>query len=424
MRTQTTDDQDTLRFRAPSLEEAVALAEQSLGTRVRVVAANRIRRGGVGGFFAADLGVEVIVTPASETVEDALERLINDSADEERTQWTTERSAEPIFERGGAPIERVGSATQDDLDMPGRRWLLDQADTLPAATSEAIQAALAGAGERQPRRAAVTPVDPSDPTTNTSSWWEPPAADRDRTANTFADLVARLAAEEEPERVPRQVDVIDLLAALAGSRDSVEFDDPMPATEVPFMAATSDVAATPTAPAIGSPGLIRVEKIIEELQALTASPRLLTAVKQRQAVPVESVPAESGPVESVPAAQDDTDQLATGVVASKAAVLGTPRALTLSNNVAPAAEPAASASAEMTSDVLADVLGDVDQATYNAPRASGPSQRQVELAVAAADQLIESLSRDESVKRLSVRIVLRTADNDEVEAGAEWESNG
>ena len=418
MRTQTTDDQDTLRFRAPSLEEAVALAEQSLGTRVRVVAANRIRRGGVGGFFAADLGVEVIVAPASETVEDALERLINDSADEERTQWTTERSAEPIFDRGGTPSDRAAATTQDGFDMPGRRWLLDQADTLPAATSEAIQAALAGAGERQPRRAPVTPVDPNDPTTNTSSWWEPPAADRDRTANTFADLVARLAAEEEPERVPRQVDVIDLLAALAGSRDSVEFDDPAPATEVPVIAATSDAAVGPTAPAAPvaeSPGLIRVEKIIEELQALTASPRLLAAMKQRQAAPVESVP-----VESVPTVESVVDSSAAAVVAPKGALLGTPRALVPPVDVAPEVAPADQAAAEMTIDVVADV----DQSMFDEPMGSGPSQRQVELAVAAADQLIESLTRDDTVKRLSVRIVLRTAGNDEVEAGAEWESNG
>jgi predicted Fe-Mo cluster-binding NifX family protein len=410
MRTQTTDDQDTLRFRAPSLEEAVALAEQSLGTRVRVVAANRIRRGGVGGFFAADLGVEVIVAPASETVEDALERLINDSADEERTQWTTERSAEPIFERGGAPSDRAAATTQDGFDMPGRRWLLDQADTLPAATSEAIQAALAG--ERQPRRAPVTPVDPSDPTTNTSSWWEPPTSDSDRTANTFADLVARLAAEEEPERVPRQVDVVDLLAALAGSRDSVELDDPTPTTEVPVIAVPNDVAVAPVArvaPTAESPGLIRVEKIIEELQALTASPRLLAAMKQRQAAPVESVP-----VESV------VDSSAAAVVAPKGALLGTPRALVPPVDVAPEVAPADQAAAEMTIDVVADV----DQSMFDEPMGSGPSQRQVELAVAAADQLIESLTRDDTVKRLSVRIVLRTAGNDEVEAGAEWESNG
>jgi hypothetical protein len=54
---------------------------------------------------------------------------------------------------------------------------------------------------------------------------------------------------------------------------------------------------------------------------------------------------------------------------------------------------------------------------------SAPSRRQVELAVAATDQLIESLKRDEGVKRLSVRVVLRTADQREVEAEAEWESS-
>jgi hypothetical protein len=422
MRTQTTDDQDTLRFRAPSLEEAVALAEQSLGTRVRVVAANRIRRGGVGGFFAADLGVEVIVAPASETVEDALERLINDSADEERTQWTSERTGDRGLDRGDAALDASTSSAQDGLDMPGRRWLLDQADTLPAGTSEAIQAALAGAGDRRPRRTPVTPVDPSDPTTNTSSWWEPPASDSDRTANTFADLVARLAAEEEHERVPRQVDVIDLLAALAANRDSVGVDAPTPTTEVPGIAATNDVAVAPAAPAAPvaeSPGLIRVEKIIEELQALTASPRLLTAMKQRQAAPVEAAP-----VEAVPTVESFVDSPATrasaAVVAPKGALLGTPRALVPPVDVALEVAPADQAAAEMTIDVMADV----DQSMFDEPLGSGPSQRQVELAVAAADQLIESLTRDDTVKRLSVRIVLRTAGNDEVEAGAEWESNG
>ena len=63
----------------------------------------------------------------------------------------------------------------------------------------------------------------------------------------------------------------------------------------------------------------------------------------------------------------------------------------------------------------------------SSPRHGGssnaPSRRQVELAVAATDQLIESLKRDEGVKRLSVRVVLRTSDQREVEAEAEWESS-
>ena len=53
---------------------------------------------------------------------------------------------------------------------------------------------------------------------------------------------------------------------------------------------------------------------------------------------------------------------------------------------------------------------------------AAPSQRQVELAVAATDQLIESLQRD-GVKRLSVRVVLRTGDQSAVEAEAEWEAS-
>jgi hypothetical protein len=235
--------------------------------------------------------------------------------------------------------------------------------------------------------------------------------------------VARLAAEEEPERVPRQVDVIDLLAALAGSRDSVEFDDPTPTTEVPVIAVPNDVAVAPVAPVAPtaeSPGLIRVEKIIEELQALTASPRLLAAMKQRQAVPVEPVPVESVPVESVPTVEPVVDSSAAAVVAPKGALLGTPRALVPPVDVASEMAPADQAAAEMTIELVADV----DQSMFDEPMGSGPSQRQVELAVAAADQLIESLTRDDTVKRLSVRIVLRTAGNDEVEAGAEWESNG
>ena len=73
---QPTVDPETMRFRAATLEEAIATAERSLGTGVVVVEANRIRRGGIGGFFSSDLGVEVLVTLAEETMDEALERLV------------------------------------------------------------------------------------------------------------------------------------------------------------------------------------------------------------------------------------------------------------------------------------------------------------------------------------------------------------
>lgn len=49
------------RFRGSSYELALATATKELGDGVRVVEASRIRRGGLGGFFATDLGVEIAV---------------------------------------------------------------------------------------------------------------------------------------------------------------------------------------------------------------------------------------------------------------------------------------------------------------------------------------------------------------------------
>ena len=53
------------RFRGGSYEEALAEAESELGEHIRVIGADRIRRGGLGGFFATDLGVEVAVVPVA-----------------------------------------------------------------------------------------------------------------------------------------------------------------------------------------------------------------------------------------------------------------------------------------------------------------------------------------------------------------------
>ena len=55
--------------------------------RVKVVAADRIRRGGIGGFFATELGVEVSVALHDETVDQALERLVAATAEEESSRW-------------------------------------------------------------------------------------------------------------------------------------------------------------------------------------------------------------------------------------------------------------------------------------------------------------------------------------------------
>lgn len=85
----------TLKFRGPSYDEAVQAAEDALGTRPRVLAAHRIQRGGIGGFFATDLGVEVEVEVPGEDVDETLDRLVesdggSDTADDDRAAWIRE----------------------------------------------------------------------------------------------------------------------------------------------------------------------------------------------------------------------------------------------------------------------------------------------------------------------------------------------
>lgn len=51
------------RFRAQTVEEALRQAREVLGDDASIIEANRVRRGGIGGFFATELGVEVLVVP-------------------------------------------------------------------------------------------------------------------------------------------------------------------------------------------------------------------------------------------------------------------------------------------------------------------------------------------------------------------------
>ncbi len=55
------------RFRGSTLDDALAAAKLDLGDGIEIVEANRIRRGGLGGFFATDLGIEVIVAGPNPT---------------------------------------------------------------------------------------------------------------------------------------------------------------------------------------------------------------------------------------------------------------------------------------------------------------------------------------------------------------------
>ena len=211
--------------------------------------------------------------------------------------------------------------------------------------------------------------------------------------------------------------------------------------------------------------MVRVEQIIEELQALTAAPlfgdervRPTFAHMRREAderaaaaaaheaaatMPVarhEEVPVarHEEPVarhEEVPARHEEVPvrQVVAIVPPARPSFPPSP------GEIAKAAAAAAAAKSHTfrrelrTPSTVIETPEPVEPAQQVSPpepapapnrpaSSSAPSRRQVELAVAAADQLIESLKHDDGVKRLSVRVVLRTGDQREVEAEAEWEA--
>jgi flagellar biosynthesis GTPase FlhF len=135
------DDGPVRTFRAATIEAALADARAELGADVHIIEANRIRRGGVGGFFATELGVELVVRPnddASDPTNDldaAGVRLLDPGyfADE-----PLERPASPPHEPAAAnawaDVDRphiddrqFGEDTSDHAAPPGIERLLEAA---------------------------------------------------------------------------------------------------------------------------------------------------------------------------------------------------------------------------------------------------------------------------------------------------------
>jgi hypothetical protein len=351
MRTQSTTDSDTMSFRGASLDEAVALAEESLGAPVRVVAANRIRRGGIGGFFAADLGVEVSVSLDDETIEQALERLVSETAADERTRWMEHR----------------------DRDQPA-----------PLSTRTTSSSALAAprdlATSEAPRRNGLATPKPAEPMP---------------TPALAAPSTVRVAQRDAAPSMVPVAQILDELAYLTTRPDreaAAEAEAGTPPAvaplAVPTPITTPRTVALPTLPPRAS----------EVARAASAN----AAVSQAHAV------------------ADERDLAAAHRAAAIDAVPFRP-VLPEVRATDPATDPG-DRSGDATH-LEVELVDDEVDVTTEGSTVGAPSQRQVELAVAAADQLIESLQRETGVKRMSVKVVLRTGDQSAVEAAAEWEAS-
>lgn len=382
MRMPSHDEPETMSFRAATLDEAIALAERSLGARVRVVAANRIRRGGIGGFFAADLGVEVSVTLDEETIEQALERLVAESAVEERAQWLAQVGA-------GSHAAGVAAPAIADDDLVGR-----------------IEAALA-TPTAAPRRSAGLAA--------------PSGFDRGAAGTTGArrdpELTARAASVPAGDPFDPRADDPRQRRHLETGLDGYVHAGPDAGPD----AGLDDLPEPDERTAAEPPAMVRVEQILEELQALTAqSPfsaerrqrRVAVAAPQPDPVPAVVVPTlptlPPRPVDLARAAAAAADAAASAAAPSAAEPVARPVAAPAP--VLPAAAP------------VSIVSPDAATVPAAASGTAEPSQHQVELAIAAADQLIDALKREDGARRLSVRVVLRSGDQREVAAEVEWEA--
>lgn len=86
---------ETRTYRAETLDAAMEAARRELGPGVRVISADRLRRGGVGGFFATEIGVEIVCEGADEATANGaagvLEQLVREQRDQFEPSSTTAR---------------------------------------------------------------------------------------------------------------------------------------------------------------------------------------------------------------------------------------------------------------------------------------------------------------------------------------------
>lgn len=384
MRSRPTADAEAMKFRAPTLEEAIAAAEDALGGKVKVVEANRIRRGGIGGFFSTDLGVEVSIVPEDETIDEALERLVAESEADERQQWqrrvrTTARDDAAALSPSPVTLDPdmlVPEPSEPEISMQALRAMatlpVEEQPFAPRATrrlkpsTEMVSATDIVAELRQlaePLAAATAPATVASPGAAPSS---APSSAHAPVTSTF-DIVQRAADVAIAGR-----------AAAAPAVDAPATD--APATDAPARrpAKLASPAATPRQDATPRP-------------VATPTPAPVPA-------PAATVPAAAIVAERIVRGDDGPAVISTEAVVD--AARRTSSDLVRANDV-----PAT----------------DVDIVPIRRSTAA-PSRRHVELTIAAADQLIDSLSRSGSAQRLSVRVVLRSGDQREVEAEAHWEA--
>ncbi len=132
----------TQRFRAPTVEEALQRARELLGDDAEIIEANRIRRGGIGGFFATELGVEVLAQSPTSRAPDTSASTAPQRGDEYdvRPRRTAVTAPAPATDLAASPTRgraawRAATTTsgrplgEEQLAAPLLAALIEQAST-------------------------------------------------------------------------------------------------------------------------------------------------------------------------------------------------------------------------------------------------------------------------------------------------------
>jgi hypothetical protein len=193
--------------------------------------------------------------------------------------------------------------------------------------------------------------------------------------------------------------------------------EPMPAE--PPAAPAVEAVVDALADAIG------VQRPVERVSSndtATADPSTTPALRFEPSMsgPIDDLAVDAFVARARPGAATPATEQLTVVPAATAASTAAPNVRSGTDSV----EPEQAVDAPFTEPHAVHASAEIELTPTARPASSSaPSRRQVELAVAATDQLMESLKREDGVKRVSVRVVLRTGDQREVEAEAEWEAS-
>lgn len=231
------------RFRAATYEGAVAAATAELGPNVQVIEANRIRRGGLGGFFATDLGVEIVVSADSEAGQQIEPRRPSAEGHSADAHMTTSpatiaelAAVEDVLELSDEGMESLFK----EIEKSGSRTELRVDSTEPTPGSFAAHLAR-HAGSALNVVPGTAPVD---------EWNDGPTQEEDSTTEMVVPTLPS-AAEELKRQAARVSEIARRReAAVVSTTDDVEPTQGTKAdlaSAVPTLPAAADTAVAPVA---------------------------------------------------------------------------------------------------------------------------------------------------------------------------------